>query len=161
MRFKQALKKLYDSKVYKEWKTKSCYLTYGFIMISEEVKQEWQIGCYDPKADRITAFTISDKVIKNPESEVFKKNSEVFELEPSKIKLTLEKTLEKAEEVQKTKYAQHTPVKKVVILQKLSIGQVWNITYITNTFKTLNIKIDAESGEVLKHDLIELFRFDK
>jgi len=130
-------------------------------MISPEVKQEWQIGYYDPDADKITAFSVSDDVVKNPDSEVFKKDKKVLELEPSKVKITLDKTLEKAKKLQKTVYSQHTPVKKVVILQKLSLGQVWNVTYITQTFKTLNIKIDAESGEVIKHDLIELFRFDK
>ena len=51
-------------------------------------------------------------------------------------------------------------MKEVVILQNLDVGQVWNITYITKSFQTLNIKIDAETGDVLEDKLHQIFSMD-
>ena len=163
MTFSSELKRLLDSEEFKEWQknNKDSYLTYGFIMISPEVKKEWQIGFYNPKRDTISTFTLGNEVIKNPEAEVFKDEKKVIELDVEKIKITLNKALILAEELQVKKYPQHKALKTMVIIQNLGIGQVWNITYITNTFKTLNIKIDSASGKAVKHDLIELFKFDK
>jgi len=163
MKFKEKLSELEKSVEFKNWKKEhsSSYLTYGFMMISPDVKKEWQIGYYNPDLDKITTFAVSDKITRNPDSEIFKDKKKVQELEKDKVKISLDSALEKADKVQREKYAVHTPLKKIAILQKLNIGQVWNITYITKTFKTLNIKVSSEDGEVLKYDLIELFKFDK
>ncbi len=163
MEFKEALKKLESSKEYKEFskKNKACYLSYAFIMIDESVKEEWQIGYYNPKDDKVSTFAINEKITQNPEAEIFKDDKKVLKLELADVKITLEKALDIAEKTQKEKYSPHTPFKKIIILQKLEIGQVWNITYVTNTFKTLNMKIDSSSGKVLKDELIDFFKIEK
>ena len=163
MNFIKVLSELEDSKEFKEWKKEHSlsYLTYGFMMISPDVKKEWQIGYYNPDLDKITTFAVSDEITRNPDSEIFKDKKKVQELEKDKVNITLDSALEKADKIQKEKYSAHEPLKKIAILQKLNIGQVWNITFITKTFKTLNIKVSSEDGEVLKYDLIDLFKFDK
>ncbi len=40
-------------------------------------------------------------------------------------------------------------------------GDIWNITYVTEAFNTLNMKIDAENGRVLEHNLASVFSFRK
>ncbi|MEK6917031.1 MAG: hypothetical protein AABW92_04770 [Nanoarchaeota archaeon] len=162
MEFEDALKNLHKSKEFKDWKKthKNSFLTYAFIMISEEVKKEWQIGYYNKGKDTISTFTVSEKIHKNPDSEILKGEG-IKELDPEKVKISYEKALEIAKKLQQKEYPPHTAEKKMIILQKLAIGQVWNITYITKTFKTLNIKIDSLTGEILKHDLLELFSFNK
>jgi len=161
MDLKEAMSKLENSRLFKDWRKehKESFLTYAFIMVAEEIKPEWQIGYYIPGKDKVSTFTVSSKVHVNPESEMLKKDS-VLELDFDKVKVTQEEAMKTAEKIQKTKYSEHQPSKKMVILQKLSLGQVWNITYITKTLKTLNIKIDSGSGKVVKHELIELFKFD-
>ena len=44
-------------------------------------------------------------------------------------------------------------VKKIIILQNLDNKTVWNITYITDAFSILNMKLDAVSGEVLEQTI--------
>ncbi|HLD42296.1 MAG TPA: hypothetical protein VJB06_04615, partial [archaeon] len=61
----------------------------------------------------------------------------------------------------KKNYPSENSIKTIIVLQNLSIGQVWNLTYLTSAFSTLNIKIDASNGKILKHTLVPLFRFDK
>ena len=36
---------------------------------------------------------------------------------------------------------------------------MYNITYVTQSFKTLNIRVDAISGVVLSHNIVSIFDF--
>ena len=52
--------------------------------------------------------------------------------------------------------------KKIAKLQNLEeFGNIWNITYITLAFNTLNIKINPENGEILNHNLESLMNLIK
>ncbi len=162
MNFRQALEKLEESKVFKDWKKDNpgAYLAHGFFMASEDVQPEWQIGYYDKKKNKISAFCVSSDVTCNPESEPFTDKDTVAELDMSKLKISYEQAREKAESIQKSKYRAHTPMKKIFIVQNLAVGQVWNITYVTQTFNTLNIKIGTEDGEVLSDELVSIFKVE-
>ncbi|MFH2019984.1 MAG: hypothetical protein ABIJ34_01090 [archaeon] len=161
--FIEALSILNDSKEFKDWKKENpkSFLTYGFFMVSPDIINEWQIGYFNPDSEMITAFAVSDKVIRNPESEVFKDDSNVLELDLKKIKITLEKARDTFAKLQKEKYSAHIPQREMIILQNLKIGQIYNITCITNTYRTLNAKIDSVTGEIKKHELIDLFKVEK
>ncbi len=163
MQFKDALKKLNKSSEFNDWKNKhkDSYLSYGFIMIASDVQQDWQLGYYNPGNDTLTSFSVNERVIKNPDAEIFKNKSKVQRLDTRKVKINLNKALRIAETLQKEKYSAHIPIKKIIILQNLDLGQVWNITYVTQSFKTLNIKINSETGEILKYDLVDLFNVEK
>ena len=53
-------------------------------------------------------------------------------------------------------------MKIIMLIQNHNkLGNIWNITYVTESFKTLNIKIDAASGKIVRDELIELFQFKK
>ena len=130
-------------------------------MIAKDVQADWQLGYYNPSNDTLTSFTVNDKVIQNPDAEIFKNKTKVQKLDVDKVKINLDEALSKSEKLQKEKYSVHDPLKKIVILQNLDMGQVWNITYVTQTFKTLNIKINSETGEIVKYDLIDLFKVEK
>lgn len=163
MDFREALQKLNKSSEFVEWHTKhnNSYLSYGFIMIAKDVRADWQLGYYNPSNDTLTSFSVNKTVIQNPDAEIFKNKTKVQKLDLAKVKITLEKALDKSEKLQKEKYSVHDALKKIAILQNLDMGQVWNITYVTQTFKTLNIKINSETGEIVKYDLIDLFKVEK
>jgi len=117
----------------------------------------WQGPVDDPKE-------IVDGCIKaHVEEEVFKKPSmSVNEINLDKIKLPLKEILEKVETFRKKTYPKELQEKIIVILQNLDdFGDIWNITYITKAFNTLNIKISAENGKVLQHKLSSIFDFKK
>lgn len=159
MKFIEALKKLESSDVYKEWKSDNpkSYLAHGFIMDSRQIK-EWQIGYYNPETEKILTFVLLDDIMMNPESEIM--NKKVKELDINKIKITVEDAFKKADEVQMEKYSAHLPLKKIAILQCSETAQIWNITFVTRTFKTINIQVDTESGKVISDKIVEVFKFD-
>ena len=161
MKFLEALEKLKESEIFKNWNKdhKDSFLAHGFIMSSEKSEGEWQIGFFNPKSLKVLTFVILNEITMNPESEVM--NKEIIALDINLIKSTVDEAFEKADEVQKEKYSTHLPLKKMAILQNSPEGQVWNITLITRTFKTLNINVSTLNGEVVKDQLVEIFSFDK
>ena len=69
---------------------------------------------------------------------------------------------QKPEEFQKKKYPKELVSKTITILQNLEqFGTVWNITFVMHSFRTLNMKINPESGEILHHNLESLMDFVK
>ncbi|MBN2422400.1 hypothetical protein JXB41_04170 [Candidatus Woesearchaeota archaeon] len=163
MDFLEALEKLKQSTVFKEFSKehKDSYLTHGFIMLDANIKKEWQIGYYSPKKDNIITFCVNGDIMQNPEEKVFKKEKKVLKLDTSKIKVPFSEAIIKANEIQKKKHPKHEPIKKIYIIQHLSEGQIWNVTYVTQTFNTLNIKIDSETGKIVSDNLVSLFRVEK
>jgi len=165
-RFEDALehsfKRMEESAVFINWKkeNREAYLAHAFNMVEGKKQSGWQFGYYIKSKDRVVTFFVEDVVKKSPESEIFKKDEKaVKKLELSKVKVGADRALELASGLQKEKYKGHEPQKEVVLLQTIDAGQVWNITFVTRTFDTLNIKICAESGEVKSDNLTSLFSF--
>ncbi|MBI2557838.1 hypothetical protein HYW20_00805 [Candidatus Woesearchaeota archaeon] len=166
MDIKQALKKLEESPNFKSWKQKhkGTYFSYAFKILQEMNPEEWQIGFYDSKKDKITTFIIDgDAVTIKPEEDIFKKEeTKVNEVNLSKVKLTFDNVIAKSDNFQKENFPNDKSVKTIAILQNVSkLGNVWNITYVTEAFNTLNMKIDASNGKVLEHNLASIFSFRK
>ncbi|MBD3248832.1 hypothetical protein GF336_02190 [Candidatus Woesearchaeota archaeon] len=157
MEFKEALELLKKSDVFKEWKDKNkeCYLSFGFHMVEDK---SWKIGYYDPSDDKVTSFDVSkEKVTIEPEEEVFKKEkTKVENLDPEKVKIDFVAAVKIAKDLQEAKYEQDKPTKIFGIIQHLDIGQVWNITFVTQRFNTLNVKVDAAEGDVKEENLASL-----
>ena len=162
MDFKTALKKLKESSEFKKWisKNKKSYLTYAFTMIENSENSEWQIGYYDKKLDKVAVFTINNNIEINPEQEVFKKPGEsIKKVNIEDVKLGLDDVLKKANNIKEKKYPKEVVTKTIAILQNIKLGQLWNITLITSSLNTINIKIDAKTGKIIKHELVSLFQF--
>lgn len=166
MPFRKFIEQIEQSNSFEEWKKehKNFFIAHAFTMVEESMQQDWQIGYFDKDNGRITSFVFDrEKNIKAlPESEIFKEeNKKVHPLDLEKVKIDFEQALKTAEELQKTKYPTEKPAKKIVILQNLESGQVWNITYITHSLKTLNIKVDTEKGTILGDKLVSIIQFNK
>jgi len=129
-------------------------------MLDPNIKKEWQIGYYNEKKDKITTFDVSDKIIRNPEAEAFKKDGAIKKLSLENVKVSFEKVVEIADVIQKQKYSRCSTSNRIIILQTLD-RQIWNITYVSATMETLNIKVDAETGEVISDSMASLFKIEK
>lgn len=161
--FKETLKTLESSKEFKDWRKKNptAYLSYGFFAI-EEVDTAWKIGYYHKNNNKITSFTVGKKIKLESDEEPFKKEkSKVEKIDLKKLKFDLAEALVIANELQKEEFATENPRKVIAILQTLDVGQVWNITFLTQSFNTLNFKIKSENGRVMEKKLAPLFGFDK
>ena len=163
MELKLALKKLEESQDFKKWRreNKNTCFSYAF-KIPQEMLNEWQLGFYDKKKDKITTFIINgDNVNIRPEEDIFKKEeTKVNEVQLDKVKLTLDNALAKANEFQKKNFPKDKSIKTIAILQNIpNLGNIWNITYVTETFNILNMKIGASNGKILKYNLSSVFSF--
>lgn len=156
------LTRLEKSKEFGEWKKKNkeSFLAHVFKMLDDANIDDWQIGYYN-KDDTITTFIITPAEIKIAETEnIFKKpDVKIKKLEKKNIKIDITQALQTAEKIQTTEYSKETPFKIITILQKIDIGQAYNITYVTQSFKTLNMKIDSTNGKVLKKSLQSIMDF--
>ena len=164
MDLKPALQKLEQSQYFRKWKqkNKNTYFSYAFKIPQEMHDDDWQLGFYNGKNEKITTFVIAkDSIGLRPEEDVFKKeNTSVKKIELDRVKLTFDNAMSKAMEFQEKNYPKDKSVKTIAILLNMAgIGNVWNITYVTEAFNTLNIKIDASSGKVLEHNLASIFSF--
>lgn len=158
----KVLERLEEDKEFKEWKKekKDSFLAHIFKLLDDANEDDWQVGYYN-KDDTITTFIVTPKEIKIAETEnIFKKpEAKIQKLDKNKIKIDITEALQTAEKIQTTEYKQETPFKIITILQKLDIGQVYNITYVTQGFKVLNFKIDSSNGKVLKKTLQSIMEF--
>jgi hypothetical protein len=155
---KKELMELQDSEVYLAWKDNhpDAYLTHAFCMYESKGQVDWQFGFYHKDTDKITTFVMEDMIKKMPESEVLKRDDMLNPVDMTKVDIDLMTALNVARTLQEEKYKGQSPLKIIVLLQNLREGLVWNITYLTQGFKTLNIKISAETGDVVDSSLKSL-----
>lgn len=174
MDFKEKFHQLEQAKVYQEWKAShpQSYLTHIFVMIGKEdgkkdgkTIMEWQIGLYN-RNETITSFESLDDEpmfgIREDEA-IFKPDQETIpKVMISDLHETIESVAATCHDLQKKKYPAELPIKKIMVLQCIhGLGLVVNVTYVTQTLKTLNIKINASTGVVVEEGLHDMFSFDK
>ncbi|TKJ17256.1 hypothetical protein CEE44_01850 [Candidatus Woesearchaeota archaeon B3_Woes] len=158
MEVKEVIKKLEESSKFK--KDKKSYLAHLFKMVDDLNKGDWQIGYYNDD-NTITTYVIEDdKINVIPSQEVFQKTQKkVKKLNMNKVKMDIDKALDISKEFQQKKFSTDPPLKIMVILQNIANNTIYNVTYITRSFKTLNIKIDAVNGKIINHELTNMLQF--
>ncbi len=157
MEIKELVEKLESSDEFRSWRkdNEGFYLVHLFYMSNQPA----QIGYYDKESDRITTFEVNGGVSINPTSEVFKESKSVPRLELSNVKTDRHEALETVKELIKQHYPKEILDKEMILLQEISNRTVYNVTYFTKAFNTLNIKVDAGTGKVISHDLNSLVSF--
>ncbi|MFW5747071.1 MAG: hypothetical protein ACOCWQ_05995 [Nanoarchaeota archaeon] len=153
-----------ESVPFAEWKAQhpDAYLAHVFVMVEGTVTDEWQVGYVD--GGKVIPFKLSgDKVLAGSEEKIFKKPGEsVHKLDAEAVSVEVIDAVEMARTHCEEKFP-HDPVKKAIcILQDLpDEGAVWNITFVTLTIKTINVRVDAASKEIRKAEVVEFFQWGK
>ena len=167
---KELLEKIEASEIFKSKHIPSTHLTHIFIMppvqapidsaktLSDLPNTEFHAGFYNPKTSKIGVFKYLNDVIEYlPEDDVFQKEKNLIpEISIADAKLSFSQVAKIFLDKIKTTYKGAFPLKLLCILQKLDVGFVWNFTLLRGDFKTLNIKIDAQTGEILEESLAGL-----
>ncbi len=161
MGLKHALKILKESKEFKEWSSnnKGSFFSYAFKMDEADNEGQWQLGFYHTETDKVTPFIIGKNNVElHEEEEIFKKpETKVEPINIKKVKLPFKEILKKAEEFQKKHYSAELVDKTISILQNIEkYSTIWNITCVTRSFRTLNMKISPENGKIESHDISSL-----
>ncbi|MFH1276181.1 MAG: hypothetical protein ABIH82_03645 [Candidatus Woesearchaeota archaeon] len=158
----ELISKLNNAELCLDWQKQhpKSYLSHFFAQIDEKGKPitDWDIGYYDDDSKKITVFSVfnNDFIIK-PADDVFKKDSDKVEkLDLTNVKLTLKDAQEKCFAELPKYFPKEIVGSGFLILQSWKNTVVWNFTFITKTLKFANLKINATSGEVFEHQIIEL-----
>jgi len=166
MELKQALGKLKQSVQFRDLSNKNKELNFSHALIMFESNKDvpWQLGFYNKSTDKIITFIVNkDEIKMEKEEEIFKKPGMVVNLLTiEKVKIPYNEILKKAEDFQKKKYPKELVSKTIAILQNLEeYGNIWNITFVTHSFNTLNMKINPENGEIVHHSFNSLMDITK
>jgi hypothetical protein len=163
MELKEILASVEKSSEFKTWRDshEKAYLAHAFVMLDEANKDIWQVGYYDADKSLMSTFVVSSgKIEIIPDQEVLKSEHKIEALEPEKVKLSVKEALDIAEKYRKEHYSKELVAKSFFIIQVVeNHGQVFNVTFFTAAFKTVNIKISTENGKVLHHSCETLAAF--
>jgi len=163
LEFKEAIELLEKSDEYKNWKNENPedYLSYALYVLSEE-EIDWKIGYCNPETNEITSFTVGQDVKLSDHDKALQKEKQKIEgIDVAKVKVKMEEAVAIAKELQQEEFSKEIPKKILAILQNVNKEQVWNITFLTQTFNTLNIKIKSDNGKIVEKKLSPLFKFDE
>ncbi|HYD03633.1 MAG TPA: hypothetical protein VEC16_05020 [Alphaproteobacteria bacterium] len=131
------------------------YLVHIFSVKDENPNTVWQVGYYSKDTDKIIVFEDNDalaEIIVHEPEEALKEENYIKQLELDSLVVSLSEAINICQETIKQNYPKEIPSKHIFLLQNLpEFGQVWNITIVTLAFSVINVKIDAQSGNILKH----------
>lgn len=153
------IKELEARKEFTEWKEKHPdeFLAHAFVMMDEPNKGIWQIGYYDKSSNKMSTFVVNGKQIEIIlDQDVLKSDAELKPLQLDEVKLSIEEALEIAQKTRVEQYAHELPAKLFFIIQHSDGASVFNITFFTSSFKTINVKVSTIDGKVLSHSLQSL-----
>ena len=163
MKVKDALKRLEKDKIFKIWKEKNkdFFLINAFIMIqgSDDI-DNIQIGYCNKKEKKITSFIVDENNIEQFSDDIFKEpGSKVHKIDVKNIKIDVVEALKRANNAQEKYYSAVICNKKILLLQNQGKGEIWNMTFITNSLEVLHFNIDSKNGELLMHEKSSLLQF--
>ena len=159
--------KLTQSSTFKDYNNdhSNAYLSHFFSSITSEVKLKtnWEIGYYFPETKKISIFVPSESsFVLKQEDDVFKKETtEVEKLEIDKIKTNYEEVSKTCKENLSKLFEKEIMGDGFVVLQTFDNKTQWNFTFVTKTLKFANLRIDASSGEINSHQLVDAVQRDK
>ncbi len=119
------------------------YLVHGFF------DETWHVGFYNASDDRITTYVVGDKVSRSQPEDVFKDGKSVPELDLSSVEVVREKAERIARAQLSQKHPNHPVTKQILLVQSIGSHACYNITLVTSTLHMYNIKIRAQTGEVV------------
>ncbi len=156
------LQKLEGSDGFKAWiaKNPNSYLVHVFKMHDSENLGEWQIGYYNEN-DTISTFIVDGKeILRQEESAIFKESdNKLLALSRNTIKIGMDDALLRAQNLLKEKYSKHPVLKVFVILQNLKNLDLYNVTFVTHTLHTINIRVSATDGLILSDKITNIMDF--
>ncbi len=153
MEFTQAVETIEASDVFKEWKKdhENWHLAHGFLMPEDSL--DWQVGYSD--GEQVVTFT-QNPIQMIPAQEVNKMpGTSIPALAADAVTLSLADAQDAFEKIHKEKYKAEDLFKKIYLIQVIDGTPVYNVTGLTRSFKTLNMKI-AMDGSILSESLSAL-----
>ncbi len=155
MEFRQALEQAEQSQVFKNWRQKhpEAFLAHAFCQ-----EGEWQIGFLDKETMGVFMIGENETIVKET-NEILKTGQEILPLDLTGVKAGSDTALQSALEIARKSYPGETALKTFFIIQQTPSGAIFNVTFFTKGFKTINIKMSAKDCSLVKHSIDKLFDF--
>lgn len=137
------------------------FLAHLFRSLDNQGNGEWQVGYYLPKTQKMTTFipaTPEKKVDVARDLEVLKPQG-LLPLDKETIHIDSTTALTAAAKKRAENYGTEPILKTFFLVQNSSNGTIFNITYFTQSFKTINMHISASDASVLEHSKNDLAAF--
>ncbi len=113
----------------------------------------WRADFYANREHKIYTYTKVKEKMQITKDDIFQKEKKPLErLDIRDVRIPPETAVETAA-VEKDK--------AIIILQVIDGATVWNVTILTPQFSVVNVKVDAQSGEVLSRNESSLLSFKK
>jgi len=166
MDFNLAIDTIENSSDYKNFiKTEpEYYLVHVFTTVDSDNFDDdtWQIGYYSKETDKIVVFeNTNDAITVHPPAEALKKEEYIQKLHLDELKISKKEATDICTATLLEYYPRELFSKAICLLQNLpEFGNVWNITVVTLAMSVINIKIDAITGKVIKHDKQNLMNWN-
>lgn len=154
MDINQLLSFLENNSVFKDWKDshKDYFLAHIFVMLDEANIDVWQLGFFDKQKNMMTTFVVDKNVVKIiPDQEILKSGAEIIPLDFNAVKISEFSAMNIANNLLRTEYSREKVAKTFFILQQIDTLPVYNITFFTASFKTINIKVNSVDGKIIHH----------
>jgi len=164
MKIKEIVDRVVAGKEYAEWAKdhKNCFLAHVYFDVNEFKSGICQLGFYDPDKEDMHTFFVENGEVKEMKStdEIVRSGGKIVPLDMEQLDVPVEDAFKKAHEEQQSKYPGNDPIKVFCIVQHIGENQVFNITFVTKTFSTLNIRVDTLDGSVVESSLQSLINMD-
>ncbi|MEK6932696.1 MAG: hypothetical protein AABW56_02780 [Nanoarchaeota archaeon] len=153
----QFYNKLLNNKEFKSWKDKhkDAYLSSCVLMSDPGQKEIWNFDFYIPKKNKITTFSVDEKLEIKEDQKIFEQNhKKLKEINLEKIKFNLNdvnKLIDK-------EFKNIKILKKIIILQYIET-LLWNVSLLGTDFNLHNVRIDVENGKTLDKSSTSLLQF--
>ena len=161
----ELLKQVSSTGAYKHWKNqhKNCYLSHFFCQVDAHCipLAEWEVGFYNVDNGKIIVF-LPQLGNFRVEDEVFKRENEIVEeLSLDDVKISLEEAEKILRENLPILFPSEVLGNGFITLQTINQKTFWNFTFVTKTIKFVNLKVNAKTGTVDEHNVVEVIDKEK
>lgn len=161
--FSELISNLVSTKEFQEWKQQNpgIFLSSVFMLFDEANKDLYQIGYFNPHQNAIATFIVrvENTAITSVEiaqtSDIVESKHKIREIDLDKVGYSPQEVLAIADDFRKNSYPHLQAIKSFCILQKLT-DQIFNFTFLTSSFQTLNIRISSDEGRICESSLKSL-----
>ncbi|TAL51746.1 MAG: hypothetical protein EPN86_06060, partial [Nanoarchaeota archaeon] len=145
-----------NSQPYKDWKKDNpqhFFLISLFAQIEDEKPVKWHVNYFCPGTEKTITFVTFPEIEFESESELA--SNDVKALDSSNATITFPEIIDKASEAFSSNYPNHT-YKKLLATLHQEERATWAINFLTEQAQTINMRISADTGEVLSQKLFSL-----
>ena len=155
-------KELLKDKGFKNWKKEhsDSFLSHFFCPIHSngEAVSSWEIGFILPAKERIVIFVKEDNQFAiKMEDDIFKEpDSQLEKLNLKKVKVGYSEAFNLLKGELPKLFPKEAFNDGFVILQSLNNLILWNFSFVTQSLKFVNVKIDAVAGKISDSQLVSV-----